>query len=277
MNMKLKKLFKTGYLRSGRKSGQKGQALAIVLTLLLLVSLVVASALTFVGTSLKTNKTYANNTNQLYAAEAGIQDGIWQMLNLTTDDINDIAGFTPTSPAFNPFDYSNNGNNGWPYPLVNSLTTPATTMFNGYPVTINLKNTWVPLVDYNNPSPSYSPPGGVYTPPTLAQVNTIFAGNVIISGSVTTIPVYKAIITNTGASSLPVLSIGCWLPRGLLILMPAVIFISMVSRIIQPPNYLPASKPLRPVPVTRPLSGRFLPVRPLPVYRPPWARLRVRS
>jgi hypothetical protein len=223
--MKLKNLFKNEYLRNYRKNGVKGQALAIVLCLLLVVSLVVASALTLVGTSMKTNQAYANNTNELYAAEAGIQDGIWQMLNQTTSDINSIDNFAPagsnTDPVYDPFKfYANNGNPSydleWHYPLVDSTNSnPATNyLFNGFPVDINLKNTWVPLVDYNNPSPSYTPSNGVYTPPTLAQVNAIFGGSVVISGQVSTVPLYNGKITNTGASSLPILSIGCWLPQG---------------------------------------------------------------
>jgi len=188
---------KSRYFSSNRKNGEKGQALAIVLCLLLVVGLVVASALTLVGTSMKTNQAYANNTNELYSAEAGIQDGIWQLLHQTTDDINQIANFAPagsnTDPVYDPFKfYSNNGNPSydleWHYPLVDSTNSnPATNyLFNGFPVDINLKNTWVPLVDYN--TPTITPPGGVYTPPTLAQVNTIFGGSVVISGQVNTVP-----------------------------------------------------------------------------------------
>jgi hypothetical protein len=223
--MNLKKLFKFRYFSNYRKNGVKGQALAIVLCLLLVVSMLVTSSLILVGTAMKTNQVYANNTNELYSAEAGIQDGIWQMLNQTTVDINLIDNFAPagsnTDPVYDPFKfYSDNGNPSydleWHYPLVDSTNSnPATNyLFNGFPVDINIKNTWVPLVDYNNPSPSYTPASGVYTPPTLAQVNTIFAGSVVISGQVNTVPLYSGKITNTGASSLPILSIGCWLPQG---------------------------------------------------------------
>jgi hypothetical protein len=230
--MKLKKLFKIRRFNIRRKNGKKGQALAIVLTLLLLVSLVVASALTFVGTSLRTNKTYAANTNELYAAEAGIQDGVWQMLNETSDDIDSTV--QPVSPNTDPYStfnyYANNGNNTynkqWQYQLVdpNNPDPVTSKLFNGYPVTITVKNTWVPLVDYNNPDPSYVPPDGVYTPPAWDignpnQVNSILSGNLVISGSVTTIPVYNCKITYSGpntssSNSLPILAIGCWLPQG---------------------------------------------------------------
>jgi hypothetical protein len=236
--MNLKKLFKIRNLGKSRRNGQKGQALAIVLCLLLVVSLVVASALTFVGTSLKTNISYSNSTKQLYSAESGIQDAVWQMLNDTPGELGTLLQtVSPNTDPYNIFNYycSNpNNNKVWTYQLSDSTTTPATTIFNGYNVNIKLKNTWVPLVDYNNPSPSYVPANGIFTPPSWDigipnQVNSIFSNNIlqtsygsnaslVISGSVTTIPVYNTKITytgtNTSSSSLPILSIGCWLPLG---------------------------------------------------------------
>jgi len=223
--MKMTKFFRIGRDNRNRKTGEKGQALLIVLVLMLVGIVIITSTLIFMGTTLKTNKVYVDNTTSLYAAEAGIQDGIWNILYQTDSDINQIDKFLPagsnTDHDYRPFKfYCNNGNPlydlEWHYPLVDSTNSnPATNnLFNGFHVDINLKNTWVPLVDYNNPSPSYTPPNGVYTPPTFAQVNTIFGGSIVISGKVNTVPRYDGKITNTGASSLPILSIGCWLPQG---------------------------------------------------------------
>ena len=89
-----------------------------------------------------------------------------------------------------------------------------------------MKNSWVPLVDFNNPSSSSGP----FNPPNLDEVNKIFSSyyvqqiygssaSLVISGQVTTIPIFNANIKYYGpntssANSLPVLSIGCWLPQG---------------------------------------------------------------
>jgi hypothetical protein len=233
--MKLTKLLKICYLKYCGKHSQKGQAILIVLAVLLLLSLVTTAALSFVEVSLKTNGAYTANTNELYAAEAGIQDGIWQMMNDTPLDLGILLSpVSPNSDTYNNFEYYNdngnpNYNKVWIYQLTDA-TNANPTLFNGYNVNIKVKNSWVPLVDYNTPNSNYpNPPAGAaesnYTPPTLSQANSIFQNTIlqaamgsgaslVISGQVTTIPVYTAKITYTGSTSLPIYSIGCWLPQG---------------------------------------------------------------
>jgi hypothetical protein len=216
-----------------RKRHQKGQALVIVLSLLLLCSLVITSTLTFVGTSLKTNKTYIDNTNALYAAEAGIQDGIWQMLNKTTGDLqtflSTVTNNPNVTPPDNPYptalfsDYDFNPY-GWQYQLKDTSGNNAS--INSFPVTVSLTNTWVPLIDVN-PSTGNSvgwianvssllPPDGTITPPSSAQATNIINNTkLVVSGGVYNVPIYKINVTYSGTSpAFPVLSIGAWLPQG---------------------------------------------------------------
>ena len=62
MNMKLFKIKSTA---KRRKNGEKGQALLIVLVLMLVGLAIITSTLIFMGTTLKTNKVYVDNTTSL--------------------------------------------------------------------------------------------------------------------------------------------------------------------------------------------------------------------
>ena len=59
--------------RRNKSSGEKGQALLIVLALFFLVSVMVMSSAIFIVTSLKTNSIYDLNTISTYSAEAGVR------------------------------------------------------------------------------------------------------------------------------------------------------------------------------------------------------------
>ena len=58
---------------------ESGQAFLIVLIMLLLGGLIIAPLLSFTGTGLKTGEVYAQKSQELYAADAGIEDGLWQI------------------------------------------------------------------------------------------------------------------------------------------------------------------------------------------------------
>ncbi len=60
---------------------EAGSALIIVLVLMVLGSLVILPALANIGTVLHTGARYEQKTNALYAADAGIEDGICQIRN----------------------------------------------------------------------------------------------------------------------------------------------------------------------------------------------------
>ena len=58
---------------------QGGQALVLVLIFFLLGSLVIMPTLAHMSTALKSGVSYEDNTKEYYAADAGIEDGIWQI------------------------------------------------------------------------------------------------------------------------------------------------------------------------------------------------------
>ena len=99
MNMKL---FQIKSIKKRRKTGEKGQALLIVLVLMLVGIVIITSTLIFMGTTLKTNKVYVDNTTSLYAAEAGIQDGIWNILNNTSASLAGLLSTVLNNPLITP-------------------------------------------------------------------------------------------------------------------------------------------------------------------------------
>lgn len=61
--------------------GEKGQALIIVLILLLLGGLIIAPLLGFMSTGLIAGQVFEEKMEGLYAADAGIEDACWKLLN----------------------------------------------------------------------------------------------------------------------------------------------------------------------------------------------------
>ena len=227
--MTMIRLFKIRCIKKSRPDREKGQVLAIVLVLLLVVSMILVATLTVVGTTIKTNRIYINNTTSLYSAEAGIQDGIWNMMNLTTNELSDPltgklkASTSLSSPPVAYSDYDFNAE-GWFYHLTDPASGNMTPIdINDYPVDITIKNVWVPLVDDNDTTvppwvPSVTnplPPDNVLTPPSKDKANSIVNNTKLsVSGELVTNLTYQVDIYYIGASSLPIISIGCWLPQG---------------------------------------------------------------
>jgi hypothetical protein len=81
---------------TGNKSGvhQRGYALLLVLLFLLLGSLLITPLLSFMGTGLKAGGTFESKMDELYAADAGIEDAKWQIRS------KNVENFTA------PIDYS---------------------------------------------------------------------------------------------------------------------------------------------------------------------------
>jgi hypothetical protein len=58
---------------------ETGQVLVLVLLLMLLTVLVATPLLSHMSTGLKTGQVFEGKTNELYAADAGVEDGVWQI------------------------------------------------------------------------------------------------------------------------------------------------------------------------------------------------------
>jgi hypothetical protein len=72
--MKYKDYFKSRLIR-----GESGQAFLIVLVFLVLGSLTLVPTLVHIGTALKTGEIYEEKTKEMYAADSGIEDALWQI------------------------------------------------------------------------------------------------------------------------------------------------------------------------------------------------------
>lgn len=240
MNLKSKKLFCINYFKHYQKNSQKGQALLIVLSLLLLVSLIISATLTFVGVSIKTNQTYLNDTNALYAAESGIQDGIWQMLNQSSSDLalgllNTASSQSTIQVPYSDYDFNTDG---WTYQLAGSSNP-----INGDAVNVNVQNVWVPLVDDNNPSwiPTESNllTYGPITPPSLTKANNIVNNTVLtVTGGVSNVPHYTVSITYTSATALTITLLVYGYPRDL----PITTVVAIYKTLLAMPGYIPPSR-----------------------------------
>jgi Tfp pilus assembly protein PilX len=83
---------------------EKGQALVMVMILLLIGGLITAPLLSSVGTGLSTAEVYEMRTVELYAADAGVEDAVWKIQN--------SDGYLPCSPTSPPKNYTITDVNG---------------------------------------------------------------------------------------------------------------------------------------------------------------------
>jgi hypothetical protein len=124
MNRMSKKVEKM--LNPLRRDGSGQGALAIVLLLLLMGSVIIVPLLVFMQTGLRAGGVYESKTGEFYAADAGVEDALWQIKN---DKLNDLF------PGYDPYDFDTN----YSYPLADDI--------NNWNVTVNITNIWIPNTD----------------------------------------------------------------------------------------------------------------------------------
>ena len=123
--------------------------MALVLVFMAIATLVVPPALSYMSTGLKTGMMHEGRTWQLYAAESGINDGIWYA---RYDDFSTLFG-----SAYKEYDYFSS----WNYNMAEPV--------NGYEVNVEIENVWLP---------------SNITAPTELEARTIIEkGQLIITGS----------------------------------------------------------------------------------------------
>jgi hypothetical protein len=98
--------------------GEKGQALIIVLILMLVGGLIITPVLAYVGTGLKIGKdVHEERMLELYAADAGVEDGLWHLQDIERLKVLvqqlDENGYVPPD-GWVPADYAD-----WPLPTYN--------------------------------------------------------------------------------------------------------------------------------------------------------------
>ena len=86
---------------------EKGQAIVLALILLMIGGLVTAPLLAHMGTGLTTGEVYEKRTVELYAADAGVEDALWNIQH----EVDEVMGLTGCYPdwSYEPADV--NGKN----------------------------------------------------------------------------------------------------------------------------------------------------------------------
>ncbi len=155
----------------------------IVLVLLVLGSLIVTPMLSYMGEGLRaTGVVYEKKTNELYAADAGVVDAMWQ---IKYDRLEKL--FAGHNPGYDRYDYDTD----WTYSLSEQV--------NRKDVDVTIRNVWVPPVD----------------PLDATSLRTIVEdGTLIVTGSIPSESTYQIRITYDGEEELLVQTVGIWLPDG---------------------------------------------------------------
>jgi len=174
----------TGKFRQ-RPAGESGQVLIIVLVLMMIGSLTLPPVLAHIGTALETGQMYAANTDELYAADSGVEDAIWQIKFDRLDALFD-------DPEYDNYDYGT----AWAY----SLDDP----INGLTAEVTIRNVWIPKD---------------ITPPSAAVGRAMIeSGKLVVAGTATTETSYRIKIDfypgEGEEEALLVTSLGVWLPYG---------------------------------------------------------------
>jgi hypothetical protein len=104
---------------------EKGQALILVLLLLLIGSLIITPTLSFMRTGIVTGRVYEQKDCEIYAADAGVEDAMWRIRYDTMGDLLSGVGY-------NKYDFFSN------------YTYPFNLFINSKNVTVKIQNFWLP-------------------------------------------------------------------------------------------------------------------------------------
>lgn len=117
------------YRKKNDFGGQSGQALVTVLMLLALGSIIIGPLLSYTATGLKAGQTYDIKADEQYAADAGIEYGLWLIEN-------DRLGYQ--FPDYDQFAYYEYDGTQYHYSF------PTEQQVNGKLVDIDIRNIWIP-------------------------------------------------------------------------------------------------------------------------------------
>ena len=162
---------------------QAGQALVLILVFFLLGSLIILPTLAHMSTALKTGVAYENKTNELFTADAGIENGLWRIK------------YDSLGPDYDIYDY----HTVWTYPPTPSITARrrSPSRISGFPPT----SRWI---------------ASVLRRPRLRPWST--AEKLVVTGTSGAIPGQpyhiKIEFTPATGDNLTIKSLGIWLPQG---------------------------------------------------------------
>jgi len=183
--------------------GEKGQALLIVLVLMLVGGLIIAPLLSHMSTGIWVGKVvYEEKMYRLYAADSGIEDALWQVKN---ERLTTLPGFG----SYDQYKYSAfSSSYKWSYNLYDIHHENV----NDKDVTVTMENVWIPK---DISAPDYGQAkliieGTPGNPPPLIIVGSMPATNTY---QIKIIYYYGGSSDSTG-QNLKVDTIGIWLPPG---------------------------------------------------------------
>jgi hypothetical protein len=162
---------------------ERGQAFNLVLIMLLLGTAMLPPLLSLSATGSKMVVGQSTNTRELYAADAGVEDALWQL------KYNNLSWMF-SEPVYDRYDYVT----VWDY----NLDEPV----NGQDVNVAFENTWIPK--------------GITAPDAATGRDIIETGKLIVTGSnpTETGSQIKMDFYPDAGDALTVDAIGVWLPPG---------------------------------------------------------------
>ena len=104
---------------------EKGQILILVAILFTICALLLKPLLDYTTVGLKTGRVYENKADELYAADAGIEDAVWQ---IKYDHLDTLFA----SPPYQTYEYELTWNYTMPH------------LVNGKSANVTIQNIWVP-------------------------------------------------------------------------------------------------------------------------------------
>ncbi len=186
--MKFRKYIKSRLLR-----GESGQAFILVLVFLLLGSLTLVPTLSHISTALKTGEIYETKTNEMYAADSGIEDAIWQ---IKYDRLGVLFGDTEN----------------YPYIFGSSCSYSLDDSINDFTTNVTIENVWLPTAINPYASPADAK-AAIERDITDNQTNRIVITDTALDDDDFRIKIdfYPA---EDETNPLEISSIGIWIPHG---------------------------------------------------------------
>jgi hypothetical protein len=180
---------KTGRFLKMFRAGQRGSAMILVLIFMAVAGMVVPPLLTYMTTGLKAGIVFEQKTQALYAAESGVNDGLW-FVRWLNDGVANLFGEAYTKYGF--YEYSPQYE--WSYTVNETM--------NDLAVDVTFQNVWIPQ---DIPAPSESQARGI-----------IEAAKLLVLGSAGIGSEYKieADFYPGEGDDLQVETLGVWLPPG---------------------------------------------------------------
>ena len=168
------------------KHGEKGYVYILVLVFLLIGALMIPVLLGYMGTGVQSGQVFERRTDELYAADAGVDDGIWKIRYGKVSELSNPV-------TYDPYDYTHE----WPYELTNEI--------NDQTVSVAISNEWIPT--------------NLAAPTSSKAQEIIYAKKLMINGTKTGTSEYYIRVSfvpenEEERDSMIVTSIGIWLPSG---------------------------------------------------------------